>query len=204
MTSSRSTESRAIAAFFSFSGPPSASNIMQALAMAGKMAPSPSLPFSRSLTKSTTLAMARRRSFAGGSLKVLRSAMSTPRKKAKIAGFWCGAFSAGRWSAAAARNSSSSVMPRGLTARGFSANSTKSGASTVRPQYEILVRWKGNHCGSSAISTGIIGTLSQSMMPNKASRMRVKTLTLTAPPRFEDRFARAAACAARRRRRRWS
>ena len=43
--------------------------------------------------------------------------------------------------------------------------------------------WNGDHIGSSMISTGSTGTLRQVSTPNSASRKRVKTLLLTAPPR---------------------
>ena len=45
--------------------------------------------------------------------------------------------------------------------------------------------------GSSMISTGITGTARHGTTPNSASRMRVKTLLSTAPPRAQDRLARA-------------
>ncbi len=54
---------------------------------------------------------------------------------------------------------------------------------TVRLQYEILSRWKGNHFGSSMISTGMTGTARQEMKPNSASISRVNTFDRDAPPR---------------------
>ncbi len=53
---------------------------------------------------------------------------------------------------------------------GLSASSTKSGTMTVRLQYEILLRWKGNHFGSSITSAGIIGTARQEICPYRASK----------------------------------
>ena len=63
---------------------------------------------------------------------------------------------------------------------------------TVRLQYEILSRWKGNHFGSSMISTGMTGTARQEMKPNSASISRVNTFERDAPPR-ERMAARARA-----------
>ena len=57
------------------------------------------------------------------------------------------------------------VTPRGFLAWGFNACSTSSGTITVRAQYEILSMWKGNHFGSSMISTGITGTLFHGITP---------------------------------------
>ena len=82
--------------------------------------------------------------------------------------------------------------PLALRARGFFAISTSSGTMTVRLQYEILSRWNGNHFGSSMISTGITGTARHGMKPNSASMMRVNTLARSAPPRAQQRLARAA------------
>jgi hypothetical protein len=73
--------------------------------------------------------------------------------------------------------------PPGFLARGFSAASTISGTIVVRAQYEILLRWNGDHIGSNMISTGSTGTLRQVVMPNSVSMKRVKTLLLAAPPR---------------------
>jgi hypothetical protein len=67
--------------------------------------------------------------------------------------------------------------------RGFNACSTSSGTSTVRLQYEILERWKGNHFGNSMTSTGTAGVADQGMTPNSASRNRVNTFDFPAPPR---------------------
>ncbi len=63
------------------------------------------------------------------------------------------------------KNSSSMPIPRGFLATGLSAWSTSSGTMTVRAQYDTLSRWKGNHRGSSMISTGITGTLFQVRTP---------------------------------------
>ncbi len=42
--------------------------------------------------------------------------------------------------------------------------------------------WKGNQAGACMISTGITGTARQGTMPNRARKVLVNTLTLTAPP----------------------
>ena len=72
--------------------------------------------------------------------------------------------------------------PRGLRARGRNADSTSSGTSTVRVQYDTFDRWNGDQRGSSASSTGIAGAASHGTCPNSASRIRVKTLLRSAPP----------------------
>ncbi len=79
-------------------------------------------------------------------------------------------------------NSSSMRTPFGFFAFGLSACSTRSGTITVRAQYEIFDRWNGNQRGSSMTSTGITGTAPHDMTSNCASRMRVNTFTLAAPP----------------------
>src|SRR6185312_14777636 len=79
-------------------------------------------------------------------------------------------------------NSSCTVMPRGLRARGFFAISTSNGTITVRDQYDTFVRWNGNQRGKRMISTGITGTAVQGSSPKSASWMRVKTLACAAPP----------------------
>ena len=56
-------------------------------------------------------------------------------------------------------------MLRALRALGFSTCSASSGTITVRAQYEIFDKWKGNHRGRSMISTGICGTLAHGTMP---------------------------------------
>ena len=73
--------------------------------------------------------------------------------------------------------------PFGFFASGFSAAITISGTIMVRAQYEILLRWNGDHIGSSMISIGITGTARQVSTPKKASKNRVNTLPLAAPPR---------------------
>lgn len=79
-------------------------------------------------------------------------------------------------------NSSSIRTPRGFFASGRLAFSTSSGTITVRAQYDTFDRWNGNHCGSSMISTGIIGTARHGIAPNSASWMRVNTFDISAPP----------------------
>ena len=67
-------------------------------------------------------------------------------------------------------------------ASGRFAFSTSSGTITVRAQYDTFDRWNGNHCGSSMISTGIIGTARHGIAPYSASWMRVNTFDISAPP----------------------
>jgi hypothetical protein len=74
-------------------------------------------------------------------------------------------------------------IPRGLSALGLRLIKIRSGAITVRDQYETFDRWKGDQRGSSMISTGITGTARQGTWPNSASAERVKTLARAAPPR---------------------
>ena len=56
------------------------------------------------------------------------------------------------------------------------------GTMTQRDQYETLSRLKNHQPGSQIISAGMAGTVRQGTWPNVASRMRVKTLTRSAPP----------------------
>jgi hypothetical protein len=151
--------------------------------MAGKIAPSPSSPLSRSLTQATALSIARCREALGKYGSVARKTLSTPRKNQNHDAFCCGAFGVGPTVCGGSRNSSSMRTPLALRARGFFAISTNSGTMTVRLQYEILSRWNGNHFGNSMISIGITGTARQGMKPNRASMIRVKTLARAAPPR---------------------
>ena len=72
---------------------------------------------------------------------------------------------------------------RGFAARARNVHRTNSGTITVRDQYDTLLMWKGNHFGSSMISTGMKGTPRQGIWPNSASVMCVKTLAWAAPPR---------------------
>ena len=167
----------------SLSGRPSTSYIITLLAMAGKIAPSPSSPLSRSPTQATAASMARWRVRFGNNGSVARKTLSTPRKNQNHDAFCCGAFGVGPSVAGGSTNSSSMRTPLALRARGRFAISTNSGTMTVRLQYEILSRWNGNHFGSSMISTGIIGTARHGMKPNRASMMRVNTLARSAPPR---------------------
>jgi hypothetical protein len=95
---------------------------------------------------------------------------------------WCGARGSKPVVTGAPWNSSSILTPRGLRATGRLAFSTSSGTITVRAQYDTFDRWNGNHCGSSMISTGIIGTAYHDTTPNSASRIRVNTFTASAPP----------------------
>ncbi len=92
-------------------------------------------------------------------------ASSTIRNNQNHDAFCCGAFGAGPSDCGGSRNSSLTVTPFGLRARGFFAISTRSGTITVRLQYEILSRWNGNQSGSSMISTGIAGTARHGTMP---------------------------------------
>ena len=46
-----------------------------------------------------------------------------------------------------------------------------------------MLRWNGDHIGSSMISTGSTGTLFHDNTPNIDSMKRVKTLLWMAPPR---------------------
>ncbi len=78
--------------------------------------------------------------------------------------------------------SSGMPMPRGFFASGFRCISTNSGTMTVRAQYDTLSRWNGNHFGRSMISIGMVGTAAHGTCPYSASRMRVNTLLLAAPP----------------------
>ena len=60
----------------------------------------------------------------------------------------------------------------------------------MRAQYDMRKRWIGNQRGKRMSSTGMVGTRSQGSSPNWASKMRVNTLTLAAPPLASDRGAR--------------
>ena len=144
---------------------PSASYIITLLAMAGKIAPSPSSPLSRSPTQATAWSIARCRVSFGKNGSAARSTLSTARKNQNHDAFCCGAFGVGPSISGGSRNSSSIRTPFALRARGFFAISTRSGTITVRLQYEILSRWNGNHFGNSMISTGITGTARHGTMP---------------------------------------
>ncbi len=122
------------------------------------MAPSPSSPFSRSLTKATALSRARARGFFGKNGSTTRRMSSIAAKTGRQGeDSWAPEgqrrIRSGSWV-----NSSRTPIPRGFLARGFFTCSTKSGTITVRAQYDTLSRWNGNHRGSSITSTGITGT----------------------------------------------
>ncbi|MNQ92615.1 hypothetical protein D3C85_1080460 [compost metagenome] len=166
----------------SLAGTPSTSNISTELTIAGKMAPRPSSPFRRSTVNVRARSMARARRLRGNSGSATRTTASSARNTPTQSGLWCGARAGSRVDWAGRRNSSSMPILRGLRARGRRLFSTSSGTITVRAQYETLERWNGNHCGSSMISTGIIGTACHGITPYRASRVRVKTLLASAPP----------------------
>ncbi len=74
-------ERRATARSGSSAGTPSASNIITELTIAGKIAPSPSSPFRRSLTKATASSIAFSRARRGNIGSARRSAASAVWKK---------------------------------------------------------------------------------------------------------------------------
>ena len=122
------------------------------------MAPSPSSPFSRSVTKRTALSMA----LAGvrlGKQRLGERAAAHPRAlKNRPQAERYGPRIQSRTCSGGVRNSSGMATPRGLRACGRSAISTSSGTITVRDQYDTFDRWNGNHSGRCMISSGITGT----------------------------------------------
>ena len=126
----------------------------------------------RSRTKATARSIARSRVRRGKNGSARRSSASTASNKIAQTEPLARGFAA----CVPGPNSSRTVTPRGFLASGRFAISTRSGTSTVRDQYEILLRWNGNQRGSSMISTGITGTARHGSSPKSASWMRVKTL----------------------------
>ena len=145
------------------------------------MPPSPSSPFSRSVTKRTALAIALRRERAGNAGCTARSTVSRPLKKRPHPERVGGEIQS-RTCAGGVRNSSATATLRGLRATGRSAISTSSGTITVRDQYDTFERWNGNHSGRCMISSGITGTARHGTWANRASWARVNTLLRSAPP----------------------
>ncbi len=97
------------------------------------MPPSPSSPFSRSVTKCTDQSIARRRTAAGKNGSAARTIPSRCLKNRPQAER-NGPRIQSRTDAGGVRNSSGTCTPRRLRARGRSAISTTSGTITVRDQ----------------------------------------------------------------------
>ena len=162
---------------------------MTVFAMAGKMPPRPSSPFSRGLIKLTAALIARSLAERGNIGSTLRSTLSMLRNispQAEPVGLTKYFFT----SFASSTNSSAILIFFGFSACGFSVIKTRSGTKTVRDQYETLPRWNGNQLGSKVISTGITGTARHGTCPKSAKVIRVKTFALAAPP-FSKMAARA-------------
>ena len=103
------------------------------------MAPRPSSPLRRSVTKRTAFSIARRRRFAGKNGSIFRMSPSRIVKTRDI-GEAVGGVIQSRTDSGGSTNNSRTVMPRGLRARGRSAISTRTGTRKTRDQYEILFR----------------------------------------------------------------
>ena len=146
------------------------------------MPPSPSSPFSRSVTKRTALSIALCRLRRGNAGCVMRSTESTALKNGPHHADRYGPRIQSRTCPGGVRNSSGIATLRGLRATGRSAISTSSGTITVRDQYDTFDRWNGNHSGRCMISSGITGTARHGTWPNSASCARVNTLVRSAPP----------------------
>ena len=113
---------------------PSTSNIITLLAIAGKIAPRPSSPFSRSSPRRRRGRWRAAACASGKNGSIARRTLSTARKNQNHDAFCCGAFGAGPSVCGGSRKSSSMRTPLALRARGFFAISTSSGTMTVRLQ----------------------------------------------------------------------
>ena len=146
------------------------------------MPPSPSSPFSRSVTKATALSIARWR-VRWGNQRIGRAqqdidALEEPAPGGAVRAADPVAYLIGG-RAEQLRHAHPARVARAAGAR---ASSTSSGTITVRDQYDTLLRWNGNHSGRCMISTGITGTARHGTWPNSASWARVNTLARSAPP----------------------
>ena len=103
-----------------------------ALAIAGKMAPRPSRPFRRSLTKATAAAMARLRGPSGTADRPAAGPRRSPRRTAPTAASDAG-LSATPHISGGVVNNSLIVTPRGLRARGLSAAARGAGPEPSAP-----------------------------------------------------------------------
>ena len=106
---------------------------MIVLAMAGKMAPRPSSPFSRSVTNLTARSMAARRPDFGSLGSIRDRKLSIPRNS-RASAVSSGAECQSTTLSAGTVNSSDIPMPRGLRACGLWAITTSKGTTTVRDQ----------------------------------------------------------------------
>ena len=121
--------------------------------MAGKIAPRPSSPFSRSSIQASARRVARARMARGmnGSIGARsgRAQEQLRQRRARARG------SNGVPAPAAWRTVRGCATPRGFFASGLRVQRMNSGTITVRDQYDTLSRWNGNQRGSSMISTGM-------------------------------------------------